>query len=70
MRKHGNKISRNILLPPELDQYIAGRAQEEVRTYNEQLEYMLTRSRRMVSAEGTQLDVVALKDSSLLAKVQ
>lgn len=68
--KRGNKIQRTIMISPELDAEIARLAQRDVRSYTQQVEYMLGRSREYLTAEGTQLDTAALRDSELLERIR
>lgn len=70
MARHGNKERRTILLPPEMDEYVAKTAQDSFRSYSEQLTMLLSVGRNYMDAAGTQLDTEALRDSSLLEKVR
>lgn len=68
--RHGNKEKRTILLPAELDRWMEDLAMREHRSYNQQLALMIERERDRRSVEGTQLDVEALHNESLLERIR
>ncbi len=70
MDKSIDYVQMSIRLPDEIHAVITAEAQRQRRSFNAQLLTYLDRLILNTSAENTQLDTEALKDSSLLAKVQ